>query len=378
MPWKEQDLMSLREDFVRLAAQEDVNMSALCREYDICRKTGYKWLQRSRMEDSTALCDRSRRPHRIHGQTPAVMEDRILAVRASHPTWGPRKIRAFLTSQEVDDLPAPSTISAILRRRGQINSDASAQHHAFQSFAMENPNELWQMDFKGYFSLSQGKYCHPLTVLDDHSRFLIGLRACSNETFETVKAVLSDCFRQYGLPQRILVDNGSPWGDDEHSHHTILTAWLMRLGIEISHGRAYHPQTQGKVERLHRTLNEDLLLCSTFDTLDACQKGFDQWRETYNNVRPHEALSLTPPAMSYRSSEFSFSEQLPPIIYEQDDILRSVDLSGKISFRGRAFRIGRAFIYQPVALRPTNNGFIYNVFYCKECIKTIDLRKPVR
>jgi transposase InsO family protein len=370
--------MSLREDFVRRATAEGANVSALCREFGISRKTGYKWLQRSRADEAAALCDRSRRPHRSPGRTPTEMEERILEVREAHRTWGPRKIRASLARKGVVGLPSPSTISAILRRHDQIDPVASAKHHAFQAFVMEHPNELWQMDFKGYFALQEGGWCHPLSVVDDHSRFLIGLSACSNETFETVQQALSEIFRHYGLPQRMLMDNGSPWGYDGDSRHTILTAWLIRLGIEISHGKAYHPQTQGKVERFHRTLKEDLLIRQTLSTLDACQQQFDHWRGIYNAERPHEALALQPPATCYSPSARPFPEVLPPVIYEDGDIVRKVDQNGKISFRNHTYRVGKAFRHQPVAIRPTHDKHIYAVFYCHQHVASLGLRKPLR
>ena len=171
-------------------------------------------------------------------------------------TPAPRKIKAYLERKEGSRMPSASTITAILKRNEQIDPAESSKHRPFQRFEMEQPNQLWQMDFKGYFALEEGGYCHPLTVLDDHSRFLLGLRACPNEAMVTVKAQLSEIFRSYGLPDRMLMDNGSPWGDDADTHHTIFTAWLIRLGVQVSHGRPYHPQTQGKDERLHRTLQD--------------------------------------------------------------------------------------------------------------------------
>ncbi len=164
-----------------------------------------------------------------------------------------------------------------------------------QRFERATPNELWQMDFKGHFKLDQGR-CHPLTILDDHSRFLLGLHACSNQLWQTVQSQLTLTFRAYGLPECMLMDNGSPWGDDRESRHTIFTAWLMRLGVNVTYGRPFHPQTQGKDERLHRTFKAELLQGMQFHTLQECQGQFDAWRDFYNQERPHQALNQKVPA----------------------------------------------------------------------------------
>ncbi len=194
--------------------------------------------------------DRSRRPHHTPQRTPGVMEAAILGVREAHPTWSGYKIKANLKRKGWEGLPAHSTITEILRRYGKIDPEESLKHRPQQRFEMEQPNQLWQMDFKGHFAINAGR-CHPLTVLDDHSRFLLGLRACPDETHQTVTEQLSAIFRQYGLPERMLMDNGSPWSDGRSHPHTAFGAWLMRLGVEVSHGRPFHPQTQGKDERLH-------------------------------------------------------------------------------------------------------------------------------
>ena len=213
-----------------------------------------------------------------------------------------------------------------------------------------------------------------LTVLDDHSRFLVGLQACPNETWQTVQTQLTHTFRQYGLPERMLMDNGSPWGDDRQAPYTILTAWLMRLGIAISHGRSYHPQTQGKDERLHRTFKAELQSQVCLHDLQDCQNHFDSWRDFYNQERPHQALNHAVPAERYLPSQRPFPESLPPILYEPDDIVRMVDVAGKISLHSKRFRVSKAFRYQPVAIRPTEVDGLFDVYYCRFRVSKIDLR----
>lgn len=375
MPWQEVTRMKLRSEFVQLAQVEGVNFSELCRRFGISRKTGYKWLQRYRQEGAEGLVDRSRRPHHSPKRSPAETEQRVLKVRQEHPAWGGRKIKAHLEQVEGVRAPSASTITAILHRQEQIAAEESLKHRAFQRFEMARPNELWQMDFKGYFRLEAGEKCHPLTVLDDYSRFLIGLRACSDQSHLTVKTQLSELFRQYGLPERMLMDNGSPWGDDAETRHTVLTVWLMRLGIQVCHSRPYHPQTLGKDERLHRTLQVELLRHLKPDTLSECQAQFDRWREVYNAQRPHEALDLQPPASRYQPSLRPFPEVLPPIAYERQDLLRSVDGNGRIRFRNRVFRVGKAFRGQIVALRPQEIDGMFAVYFCQSKIAEINLRE---
>jgi len=377
MPWKEVTTMSLRLEFVRLALHEDANMSELCQRFGISRKTGYKWLGKYQRHGKEGLMDQSRRPHISPNRTPVEIEELVLQVRDRYPVWGGRKINSLLLRGGHSHIPHPSTITGILHRNGRMDADESVKHQAFQRFEKEHPNQLWQMDFKGHFAMTQGGRCHPLTVLDDCSRFLLGLRACANETHETVTQQLTSIFRLYGIPDRMLMDNGSPWGSDGNNPYTRLTVWLIRLGINISHGRPYHPQTQGKDERLHRTLNAELISRRSFSDLWHCQPAFDDWRDTYNQVRPHQALDMCVPGERYEPSSRSFPETLPAILYDTGDIVRKVDVCGRISFRNRKFRVGKAFHQQPVALRPTDIDGVFQVFFCHKPVAQISFHDCV-
>lgn len=375
MPWKEATTMSLRSEFVHMVTLEDTNFSELCRRFGISRKTGYNWLQRYRTGGKNDLVDRSRRPHRSPHRTREQLEVAVLEVRDKHLAWGGRKIRARLEREGYRELPSASTITAILRRHARIDPQEAAKHRPFQRFEMEHPNQMWQMDFKGYFGLPDGGYCHPLTVLDDHSRYLVGLRACANETAQTVQAELTGIFRRFGLPEGMLMDNGSPWGDDAQTPYTHLGAWLIRLGVHIHHGHPYHPQTQGKDERLHRTLKAELLSQLSLPGLPDWQTAFDHWQAVYNYERPHEALGMEVPSSRYRPSPRPFPEVLPPILYDPGDFVRKVDEAGKISFHNRIFRVGKAFRHCPVAVCATEPDGTFDVFFCTQKIAQIDLRQ---
>src|SRR4029453_16053964 len=282
MAWKEVSIVVLRRDFVMLAKHPGANIRELCRRFAISPTTGYKWLRRYRQDSQETFSDRSRPPQRSPRRSRRQTEQQMLSVRDAHPAWGARKIRARLQALGQTRLPATSTIHAILRRHGRIDLSESPKHQSWQRFEHEAPNQLWQMDFKGHFALGNGQRCHPLGMVDDHSRFALCLQACRNEQGETVQQQLTVTFRRYGLPEAMLMDNGAPWGSDRDHLHTVLTVWLLRLGVGVRHGRPWHPETQGKQERFHRSLKAEVLAGPVFGDFAKVQTRFDQWRQVYN------------------------------------------------------------------------------------------------
>lgn len=385
MPFTTKTVMEQRLEFVLLAAQPKANLSDLCRRHRITRKTAYKWIRRYHENGVNGLSDQSRKPKQSPGQTKAEIEQRILSIRDVNPEWGAKKIYRLLNNQQNAHSDAPfsvpgrSTIAAVLKRQGRINPERSEKATAWKRFEYEQPNELWQMDFKGHFALDNERRCYPLTILDDHSRFNLGLVACKDERRETVEQELIRIFRVYGLPEKILADNGNPWGahgmetGDGTRPFTELEKWLIRLGIKIVHGRAYHPQTQGKEERFHRTLKAELLQYERFRDYGHCQTRFDWWRTKYNCERPHEALDFEVPAKRYCSSKRSYPEVMPPIEYGASDMVRKVQDRGKVSFNGKDYRVGRAFTGDYVAVRRTRVETEYDVYFCNQLIKKISL-----
>jgi transposase InsO family protein len=372
MPWKDVSLVSLRLEFVTLAATEGANVRELCRRYQISPKTAYKWLARLRGGGVQALADRPRRPASSPDRCPEAVEAKVLRLRDEHPAWGGRKLRARLIALGQADVPAASTITAVLRRHGRLAAAAPAG--AFVRFERAAPNQLWQMDFKGHFPAGSGRG-HPLTVLDDHSRFALGLVACGDEQDGTVRGHLTALFRRYGLPERMLCDNGPPWGTaGSGQRYSGLGVWLLRLGVGVGHGRAFHPQTQGKDERFHRTLKAEVIQGRTFADLNACQNRFDPWREVYNHERPHEALGMAVPASRYRPGVRPFPEVLPVWEYGPTDAVRKVACDGTISFKGRPVDLGKAFRGEHVAVRPTVEDGVYGVYFGVHNVAQADLR----
>lgn len=376
MPWQEVSVMEQRRELVRLAEQEGANRRGLCRRFGISAQTGYKWLARSAAGDT--LLDRSRRPLHSPRRTSAELEARVLAVRDAHPAWGARKVMHWLRRAGIEP-PAASTVHEILRRNGRLVARPGGAG-ATQRFEMTAANLLWQMDFKGWVTLADGTRCHALTVVDDHSRYLLCLRACADEQAVTVRTHLEATFRRYGVPEAIFVDNGSPWGDASGQRWTRLGVWLLKLGVRVLHSRPYHPQSRGKNERLHRTLQAEVFDVRRFRELADVQEAFDRWREIYNLERPHEALGYEVPVSRYRCSSRSMPGEVAEPDYQPGEIVRKVGTTrAYISFKGRQWPVGQAFFGERLAIRPRGQNGQYGIFFGAHQIAAIDLtrRLPV-
>jgi transposase InsO family protein len=372
MPWYKETVMSQRREFVGLAGSS-MKLSDACRGFGISRKTGYKWLDRFEAGGEEGLKDLSRRPLSSPNRTSEEVEQVILEARQAHPAWGGRKLKRWLEDRGAERLPAPSTITEILRRQGRIDPEESRKREALRRFECPGPNDMWQMDFKGRFDIG-AQACHPLTVLDDHSRFSVVLRACEGMGRSLVKRHLETAFQAYGLPKVMLVDNGAPWSSGTMGEWTKLSVWLLRLGIDVIHSRVRHPQTLGKDERFHRTLSQECLVGHRYMTFSEAQFCFDSWRDVYNFERPHESLGMNPPASRYRTSPRPYLPKLPPIEYAQEEQVRKVSDNGQIRFNGKCLRVGKAFNGYPVALRPSPNDGVVQIVFCSHVIKKIDLR----
>lgn len=375
MPWAEVTRVLLREEFVHLAMQAGVNRRELCRRFGISPKTAYKWLARHAALGASGLQDRSRRPRQSPARTSDEVAEHVIRLRReSRNSWGGRKLARLLVEEGGPRL-APSTITGIVRRAGLLDPASAPGQRAWQRFEHEAPNALWQMDFKGYFPLLDHSLCHPLTVLDDHSRFAVLLQACADQRGATVQHALISVFRRYGLPAAMLMDNGSPWSARDE-RWTALSLWLIRLGIRVSHGRPCHPQTQGKDERFHRTLKLEVLRHFNFTTFDHCQREFDVFRDCYNLRRPHDALNLATPASRYCPSAIPFPETLPPIEYPPGLELRKVQAEGWFFYRGQTFRVCKALRGLTIGLRPVPEADAQReVLFCHQVIARIDLNQ---
>lgn len=374
MPWKEVTKMTSKIEFVQLALKKSATFSDLCDRYKISRKTGYKWVNRYIERGVAGLEEMSRRPHSSPSATSLEMEEKVLAIRKRKQSWGGKKIRSLLLNKGEENVPASSTVTDILHRHHLIKIDEYRKLQTPQRFEHEAPNDLWQADFKGHFAMRKGR-CHPLTILDDHSRFSIGLRACDNERGATVKSHFTEVFEEYGLPWRINFDNGSPWATS-HSRefrYTEFSIWLIRLGIRVSFSKIRHPQTNGKDERFHRTLKTELLQFNYFWDIKDAQKNFNVWRDEYNLERPHEALNMKPPISRYSISMRKYSSVLPEIEYRDEDLVCKVNAAGNISYKKKKYFISESLNGLPVAIRSIDEHKA-NVYFCQQKILCIDTK----
>jgi transposase InsO family protein len=372
MPWEEKTAMSTRREFIAKAISKEISFSQLCREYSITRNTGYKWL--NRYLNGESLEDKSKVPFKSPNKTPENIEQLVLSARESHPAWGPRKIRRVLENAGHKELPAPSTVAAIFKRNNLISPEESINHTPYKRFEYEKPNQLWQTDFKGDFAMLNGQRCFPLTVLDDHSRYSLTIDAKDNQKAIGVFESFNRLFKQYGLPNALLCDNGVPWKDNKGGY-TLFEIYLMQLDILPIHGKAYHPQTQGKEERFHRTMKDELLKYTVIADLSHAQQCFDAWRQEYNYERPHNALNLDVPAKRYKES----NRLLPAIVkepeYDTGSVTRKVNCKGYISISKHRYYLSESFIGRYIRLLHTEDESLLKLCYGNFEIAKINLKE---
>jgi transposase InsO family protein len=366
MPWLETDVRDQRIQFVLMVRRGTVTVSDACRAFGISRKTGYKWLQRERAAGSvTGLTDRSRRPHRSPRRTSPALTARIGALRAGFG-WGGEKLAILLAAEGLG--VAPRTIDRIIQREGWTRPEA-APAPAVRRFARDAPNELWQLDAKGAYPVRDGGRCHALSVVDDHSRFAVGLTALPRLDTRSVQAALIASFERYGVPTAMLMDHGTPWWSASGAAGlTVLGVFLLKQGIRLVFGAVRHPQTQGKVERFHRTLAERLRWAGLPQTLAGFRTAFRWFRDEYNEVRPHEALGLTPPAHHFQPSARAYQSQPRPWAYPSGALVRRIAGTGSIRLEGTTYFISEAPRGEEVACVPHDGRVlvVYRHMYVRE------------
>ena len=365
MPWKDKTVEELRKEFIE-AANTASNFSSLCREFGITRKTGYKWLKRC--EESDDLTDRSHVPHCIPGKTPEEIERIILNLRSENPGWGAKTLRKVLENNGYANLPCVRTINNILLRNGCISEAESQKRKEFIRFQRECCNELWQVDFKGDFALLDGTRCFPLDILDDCSRYC--LRAEGKSNTQGVRQSFEATFVEFGLPKAILSDNGAQFAGFKGGY-TQFERWLMDLDIIPIHGRIMHPQTQGKIERFHRTMKTELLEHRIFANLSEASVALDQWRIKYNEVRPHEALGMKCPAEVYIPSQRSYPTKIEPYEYSGLYHMIKVNNWGYLRFDNIRVFLSETMADTYLEIRPTENDSFW-VCYRNYRIAEID------
>ena len=350
MPWESKTVEELRKEFV-LAAKESSNFSSLCREYGITRKTGYKWVKRDC--DNISLSDMSRSPLVVANKTPEEIENLIVALRYENPGWGAKKLKEVLERQG-HNMPCIKTVNNILNRYGCISAEESAKHKPFIRFEKDCCNEMWQTDFKGEFRMADNNYCYPLNIFDDHSRFVIKI-APSLTTANTVMPVFRSAFEEYGMPDSVLSDNGAQFAGFRQGY-TQFEKWLMNHDVLPIHGRIKHPQTQGKIERFHRTMKDELLKHTVMQDIYDADHQFQIWRDKYNNVRPHEALGMKCPAEIYVPSKRIYKDTVKPYEYGGQYHVIKVNSWGYVRFDKWQVYLSETMIDEHIEFRPNPHG----------------------
>ncbi|HUR53209.1 MAG TPA: IS481 family transposase [Gemmataceae bacterium] len=340
MPWSTTTVSELRTAFVHAVRTANRPVVQAARDFGISRPTAYKWL--ARYDAREPLADRSRKPAHSPTRTAEGLEAAVLAVRDRYG-WGPRKIVAYLKNQN-RPTPPVRTAAAILRRHHRVAPTPTPGPTDCQRFERPEPNQLWQLDFKGFVEIDRRRI-YPLTILDDHSRFLLALACGTDQTYATAWAVLWAAFGEYGLPEQLLCDNAFGTHGRPAPGLSWFEARLLRLGVRPIHGRPYHPQTQGKIERLHGTLEAEVFPRLPHDRLDAFQAGLDHWRQcVYNAIRPHEALGDAPPLTRWRPSPRSRPATLPAVEYPSGVVLRKVAATGDIRWHSARILAGQGLV----------------------------------
>lgn len=358
------DVQEQRVRFVIAAIQRAQPFRALCAAYEISRPTGYLWLQRYQELGIQGIAEQSRKPHHSPRRTARELEQQVVQVRLRYPDWGARKLQVLLAREGVA-LPR-NTIHRILLRYDLVGEE-ERRTPALQRFERGQPNELWQMDFKGPKGWPQA--VGPLSVLDDHSRYLIALAANGSTQGEPVREQLEEAFQRCGVPEGMLMDHGTPWwSTPSASGRTHLSLWLMRQGIRLHWSGIRHPQTQGKVERFHGSLQRAL------ERRGLPQQGTQAWLDAYrwehNHVRPHEALGMQTPATLWRPSPRRYDPHPPRWEYPQDAWVLKVDCQGKLDIQGQKWKVSKALAGEWVRVVPVDQRMM--VFYCTTLIRELD------
>ena len=374
MPWHETKPMSERSRFIALYEERLFTMSELCARFGIARKTGYKWLARYQEAGLPGLADHSRAPHTCPHRLRPQVEAALLKARAAHPTWGPKKLVAFLQRRQPDlVLPAPSTVGELLRRQGLTQPRGSRrprQSGGAGPLRADTPNAVWCADFKGEFRTLDGRWCYPLTITDAHSRFLLACQALPSPQYDGAQGVFARLFAEYGLPQAIRTDNGAPFATTAWGGLSQLSVGWLKLGVGHQRITPGKPQENGSHERMHRTLKAETTRPPGADQA-AQQARFEAFRGEFNQERPHEALGQQPPALHYRASERACPLQVRPPQYPRHWGVRRVGPSGCFRFHSRHVFLSSVLIGEEIGLEEVGEG-IWSVYLYDRLLARFD------
>src|SRR2546426_1878126 len=376
MPWLETAPMEQRGRFIDDFRLGLYDMTELCARYAISRKTGYKWLARYDAGGRPALHDRSRAPHHCPHKIGEAVAHLLLTARRQHPDWGPEKLLQWLEPRHsAVTWPAVSTAGDLLARHGLVTKRRRRRplhHPGVVPPVTRAPNDLWAADFKGQFRTGDRIYCYPLTVTDQHTRYLLACHGLLSTKGTGVRPVFDRLFREYGLPRAIRTDNGVPFATTGIHGLSQLNVWWLRLGIQHQRILPAHPQQNGAHERMHKTLKGEACR-PPHSRLATQQRAFTTFRHLYNEERPHEALHDRPPATLYRPSPRAYTGTLPPVEYPRHFIVKRVTNAGTIRLRKRLLFLANALKQHPVGLEEIDDG-IWSIHFCHVLLGRVDER----
>src|SRR5713226_2363010 len=376
MPWKASSVMEQKLRFVLEYEKDEHTMSELCQRYDISRETGHVWLRRYRESGVEGLWERSRAPQRHGNQTPEEIEQRVLELRQAHMRWGPRKLKRILERNEPGRVwPAASTIGGLLQREGLVVARRKRSRTPPYSEPLahaDGPNRVWCADFKGWFRTADGERIDPLTLSDAYSRYLLRSQAVAKTNTERVQAIFEAAFREYGLPEAIRTDNGAPFASRALAGLSRLAVWWMKLGIVPERIEAGHPEQNGRHERMHRTLKQEVAMPAAANRR-AQQRAMDKFRQEYNQVRPHEALGMETPAAVYEASPRRLPARLPEPEYPETMLVRSVHHKGEFSWKKHQVFVSEVLWGERIGLLPVDDH-CYTVYFAQFPIARFDTR----
>jgi transposase InsO family protein len=335
-------------------------MTELCARYGVSRKTSYKWLSRYHIEGALGLCDRSHAPHRCPHRIGTELATLLVETRRAHPTWGPGKLLHYLAPRHPERAawPAVSTVADLLKRDGLVRPRRRRRpivHPGVVPLHTTHPNDLWTADFKGHFKTRDGVYCYPLTIADQHTRYLLAVHALPSIKAVGARPVFERVFREHGLPSAIRTDNGVPFANTGLHGLTQLSVWWLRLGITHQRIHPASPQENGAHERMHKTLKAEATRPPK-GNLSAQQRAFRSFQQEYNHERPHAALAGDTPASRYAHSPRVYPERLPPLEYPGHFLVKRVTNAGTIRFKDRLLFLANALQQHHVGLEETDDG----------------------
>jgi transposase InsO family protein len=358
MPWKELRALDLRTEMLNGWLSQEYSITELSESYSVSRKTIYKWIERYLSQGKGGLAELSREPHHHPNATPEEVVKAILAVKKCRMRWGPRKVMAKLRSDNPTlKWPADSTAHEILKRYGFVRPRKYRHHtppYTEPFLERDQPNRVWSADYKGHFRMGDGRLCYPLTISDNHSRYLLGCWGLTRPTLEQTQPCFEWVFRHMGLPDAIRTDNGVPFASIGLGGLSRLSVWFIKLGIRPERIEAGCPEQNGRHERMHRTLKESTA-SPPKRNMQEQQKAFNRFLDEYNSERPHEALGQKPPASVYRPSLRPCPAKLLKVEYDTDTTVRYVHTQGYIKWHSNLLFLSETLIGEYVALKPIDN-----------------------